>query len=69
MRKKPDLTALAQFRTEPKLTLHRRNGWINEDETQKIGYYFYAGLPPEQIAQKFSCSLPTVYSHAQCSVA
>jgi hypothetical protein len=51
-----------KFNQEIPVSLHRRRGWLNPEERARIVTYFNAGISSAEIAEKFSCSVPTVYS-------
>jgi DNA-directed RNA polymerase specialized sigma24 family protein len=51
-----------KFFSEETPVLHRRHGWLNDDERAKIVRYFSAGISSVEIAEKFACSTPTVYN-------
>jgi len=54
-----------QFEAELPVHLHRRNGWLNSDESERVARYFEHGISAEQIRRKFACSVVTVYSHVK----
>lgn len=74
-KKKTPEDAQKMFENEPSVTLHRRNGWLNEDEKWKIAFYAQklprrsskpnCGLHLYEIAAKFNVSLHTVYKYGK----
>jgi hypothetical protein len=52
----------AEFNQEPSVNLHRRHGWINPEERKRIVAYLKSGISSIEIADKFACSVPTVYN-------